>query len=653
MATENPTANKIVRYTLSGALVSGLICLLGCVSFTGMLLLDGGTIYAAIATFFLSGGIEGEVFAQNINSSLFSIFTSDYWENVELDQTLDRFLDNEPSSAFLKEYQALQEYIRKRKKERDYENDLDFKAARKSLALKRRYFKRFILSDAPFNKEEDIFHQELYEEFAALLKKENKNHDKNSIRDEILRIRQQINRKILFSRLAWILYIGAGISSALVGLEVIQSSIIALSTYFAFTISGAALSASVFILAAIGAIGYVLLIHNTITNMIKNDTLRNWARKTRDFFKRKTDESTIKYLCRTIFGALGVTIVLGLAVFTTIATAGTWWHAAKAGAKLIPWISSFARELCAIAVSLMGITSLLFGVVNSLESIKELTRISLHRSWINVKNAIAQYKASENWLQFFNPFRLIITFITIPFRFIVFIGHLFAMGVMADKLDNVPPLATAFIATVYEGTQDAHYFLPEEAHDHAHDEHQMDKHKAEETHDHTEDNNHQHKEHKHKHKHRHDYHDHHHQHTDLIGKFLKLVLSPLYFIAAIWDYACSRFNTPDKHLTFSQALHKSFFGLQQKITHHSEEPLLSEKWTRFETQEALKEVIKKKVSLIAQQTQADKKKSSPLATNSIYIHAHKESINDYQNAYQNAYLKQNQIPCPSLVQAPA
>lgn len=551
---------KFARYSLTALLLTGMVFVTGFLSFSGFLVLNG-SIYLASAAFILGGGVEGEVYAQNINKSLLKLFTAGYWEEVVIENLLDRLFEiqNQHQSDFLQEYKDLQDYVQQLKEDLEHCHNPDTKktlkknirTARKSLKEKKIYFRKFILENDE-TRDRD-FDDELQKAMLFLLdpKEEIKGDQEKTtlIKQEKTRLQQKIRSNIFYSRLAWILNLGAGISCGLVGIEVAQSSIAILVSYFGISISATVLSASIFGLAMVGAIGYMLLIHNTITDMIKDETLKTWAAKIRDFFKYKTDENgqvvekTTGYLLRVIPGLIAVIILVGLGVFATIATAGTWWYAAKAGAQWLPWVSRFASELRAIAVSIMGITTLVFSIKNSLESAEEFIKISLQKSWDNIKNTILLYKAKENWAQFLNPFRLLIILITIPFRFVVFVGHTLSVGLMGDKLDNVDPQATAVLSGVNEWCQDFHYFTPEDNKKHGD-----------------------------------------HVHVDLVGKFLKLALVPLYFVAAAWDYFCSWFNGKDDkdkpQLDSAEAWHKSLDGLHEEPKERAY-PELSEKWKAY------------------------------------------------------------------------
>jgi hypothetical protein len=674
---------KYLRYGLSGLLVTGMVLVTGFLSFTGALVLND-SIYFAIAAFFLAGGIEGEVFAQNISSSLIKIFTGNYLEDVilakKLAQLTKGFDDKHPTSQFLTDYKRLLDYSADLAESHDEAHEQELKKTQRTLKWMRRHFKNFMLNEATSS--EDPFHAEL----TKLVTPADK-----------LALQKEIRKKIWLNRLSWVLNLGAGLSCCLVGLEVAQSSILAVAAHFGLAISGAALSASVFGLALLGAVGYTLLIHNTISNMIQNDTLQKWAKKTITFFSRKgyelsthpepeknqihfkkagtTLEYTLKdpagkiisgclteeelkaqkitltnssnpaelvelnlaalskmisekskvacapreslgrYLGRTALGSLAVGIVVGLGVFATVATAGTWWYAAQAGAKMIPGIASFASEIRAGAVSIMGFTTLIFNVVNSLKSAKELAQISIRETWHQIKDNIQKHKNTENRLQFFNPIRILIKTISIPFKLVTFVGHLVSMGIMGDKLEGVNPNLTTGLNTSSEFLTDFHIIFPEDEHHHSescpqasaeknvvgketppsakpHTHHHGHSHGHSHGYSHGHSHGHSHNKrktvghenaakenqaHEHQHTHSHKHHHHDHTHTDLTGKFLKLALAPLFILSALWDYG---FSDKDSQLTFKQALKKSFSGLPKKT--HIEKPQLSRETLKLE-----------------------------------------------------------------------
>lgn len=460
---------KNLRRALNGLLVTGMVFVTGFLSFTGMLVLYN-SVHLAIASFFLAGGIEGEVYAQNINSSLLKIFTGDYWDEVILEQTLDKLIEN---SSNLEDSLFLNDFFKQRNLVHEMEEDErttaeDLEKAQKHLAAMRLYFKNYIHQTDNEAESQNSENQPFHTELNGALK--NLGFADNRAAREA--IRAQIASKKFYSRLSWALIIGAGISCFFVGLAVAESSLSVLATYFGFAITGAALTTSIFSLAIVGAMGYMFLIHNTITDMLKNETLQEWGHKISDFFSRKSDEhneqpeSIAAYLARVLTGSIFVSLIVGLGIFATVATAGTWWYAAKEGAKLLPLFEKIASALASISVVLMATTTLVFNVVNSLRSLKELLKISLSQNYELAKKTFEKYAKLENFLQLINPFRLIATLISAPFKLAVFVGHLFSMGVMADNLEGVHPLVTAFIVTVNEACQDGHYFLPEDEDSH-------------------------------------------------------------------------------------------------------------------------------------------------------------------------------------------
>lgn len=611
---------KIFHYSSSTLLILGMVLVTGFLSFSGMLLLNS-SIFFAISCFFLAGIIEGEVYAQNIKSSLFKIFTTTYWTDAIIEQTLEELIaaNKDQLPPFLQEYRALQNYIQHLEHHHDHstKNKKLLKDAQRHLKWKRRYFRDFIL-----NKASGPFDKQLEAAFAKLLVKEQVD-DIESLRSNI---HQKINQKIWLSRAAWILNIAAGISCALVGIEVAQSSMAVLISYFGITISGAALSASIFGLAILGALGYTLIIHNTITDIIKNDSVRQWAHKSREFFKRKQQgkisETLARYYLRVILGSIGISIVIGLGVFATIATAGTWWYAAKAGARFISWLTNIASGLRTVAVSLMAITTLLFSLVNSLQTVEELLKVSFHKIKVSFQKLINKYidTPAENLIQRLNPFRFIILTVILPFKYLIFIAHLFSMGVTGDRLNKVPPLVTSVLSAGGEFLEDSHYFFHiDDTTDHHHHNHNDNNHNTA-TAD-QKDNNAisctcSHQESKevtdehHHHKENQEPHTHHHAHGEIIMgtllAFIKIALAPLYLLAISWDWLASKGNSStDKQLTFKLATTKIVHGLTAPKETNLEKPLLSLQTLTYEKEKRIQKIIDQELPQLKENDKID------------------------------------------------
>jgi hypothetical protein len=615
-----PSSEKVknfARKAATGLLMSGMILVTGFISFSGMLVLHS-SVYLAIATFFLAGVIEGEVYAQNISSALLKLFNSHYWEEAVLDKLLSRLTKHHfHQSKFLTDYQKLKEYIAALEDDHTHDKEIKKNLTNAKAQLKARYklFRDSMLSKSQDSNLADelnpILINLLTEEDKQKILKTKQNLAKLSPAQEKILIqhiqvktKKEIDRKILLSRLSGVLTIVAGISCGLVGIEVAQSSLTVLGLHFGIALSGAALTASVFALAAVGAIGYIMLIYNTFSEMIKDDAIQKWTRKIKNFYANSN-------WGEKILGTIGVLLVVGLGVFATIATAGTWWYAAKYGARMIPGVARFASLIRGIVVTLMATTSLLFTVVNSLKSVKELSKISLRKSWINIKHTIAEYWGKENIWQFINPFRFIINLVTLPFKFLTFIGHLFSMGIMGDKLAGVPPLITTLLSTTNEALQDAHYFLTEETYA-AYDIYYcrdgkkapmnsflitggelflinkkglrvpvLNRLELEKIVNITpnqsfisiknsltyETKNSIFEAIYHKIGKKPEHHHHDHTHTDIIGNILKIALFPFYLLSTAWDYGFSQLS--NKPLSFKEARHKSWHGFD--CHHHAPE----------------------------------------------------------------------------------
>lgn len=521
-------SSKMIRTLLTILLTLGVVLFIAALSFSGALAISS-SLFFCFSAVVLSAGVEGLVYEKNIQHSLKKIFKKGYFEQAVLESELKQLLKNKNADdiAFLHDYKnqlACIKYFKNKHKRHE------LKKAKKDLKKMQAYFKEYINNP----KRKEVIYSSGLSQCITDTKR--------------LEILNRIYWVQLYTRLSWIINIAAGLASALVGIGVVKSSLTVLLSLLPFVVPGLALSMTVYGLAILGALGYMFLIHNTLTDMIKNDTLRMWKNKIVDLLHAR-NESRVKHVLR-VSGVLLLTgLIVGFGIFTTLATAGTWWYAAKLGANAIPFIKVAATWMRNITVPIMGITNLLFIINNSYDSVEDVSKISLRKVWNHTVKTVTCYYEQENLLQFINPFRATLLLISLPFKFVMFVGHLVSMGMMGDKLGNIPEAVTAGVNAVSEGLTDTHYLLPESSGHHHH---------------------------------------HHHHHTDIPTFILNVLLSPLYLVSAVWDSAFSLFNLKQPQVTFSQALKKLSDGLEEKPSSDHEEgekPSASYAWELYQQYE--------------------------------------------------------------------
>jgi hypothetical protein len=192
-----------------------------------------------------------------------------------------------------------------------------------------------------------------------------------------------------------------------------------------------------------------------------------------------------------------------------------------------------------------GLSAISFNIQNtseSLEMVDAATRSekSIFKSiYESVAEGWAHVRATENWLQIANPFRLLLKLTLTPLRLLLFLGHLVSMSLTSDRMPGVPQIVSVLVGIISEGFEDAHYFAGQ-------NQEQNDKstkallkeHLGSEA-DHD-------------------------QGTDIPTRFIKIMASPIYFLAAAWDFFASRIpsfdaqGTKREPLSFSKAWNKQF-----------------------------------------------------------------------------------------------
>ena len=297
-------------------------------------------------------------------------------------------------------------------------------------------------------------------------------------------------------------------------------------------------------MAIIAGAAYGMMTYNALTDLINNKTLCKWHKKLQD------DYTNDGLSVRNVFMATITVLLVGLALALTMCTAGTWWTVASNTRPLFEWMKKMPTFVMSIINPvIIAFSALFFNIQNtaqSLEMVDEATRIK-ENPLKQFKNAIVNgYKNlcdNENLLQRINIPRILLKLTITPLRILLFLGHLISIAVTADRMPGIPQIVAALVAFISEGFEDAHYFVGHN-HAHHHDEHLHDEH----------------------------HHDDHHQcsqpintkallkerlgstHThnhnlDIPTLCLKVVASPLYLAAALWDFVFSQRNSTKRNST--------------------------------------------------------------------------------------------------------
>ena len=503
------TIRKALKWALTHLLTGGVVVAIGLLSYCGMLVLFP-SIPLALLAFIFAGLVEGEVFKQNITNGVAQL---KLLGKKGLSHLIERAIDEQVCKAspetiantpFLQDYLTQQAIVK------------SFQHKKLTAAEKKRQAKE----KARLERMRQYWVLRILEESAEPL-------SPHSLIAMVRKTLPALRRKRLLIYVSLPFCVAAGIGFGFATASALNIALLSLSL--------SALTPLVWPLAAVACVGYVFLIYNTVSDIICNETLSKWKHQIAAWFKKGTNkhgekESAWRHGLRVTGIGLLLTLAIGLGVLATLATAGTWWLAVKEGARLLPWLVRGANIIRNIIVPITFFTSLVFVLRNSLESVKHIIHTiqnthpleRLKKRFLNWINSLKQ----------FNPFRFLAEIIAAPFKMLVFIGHLIATGLAGDRtpgLSRSGTVASAVAGALSDGLVDGHYMDPgdhEEEHDHGVTSH----------HDHE-----------HGHDHGHDDHD----HGLLLDAFLKVLLSPLYFLAAVWDFLV----TP---VTFRAALTKNF-----------------------------------------------------------------------------------------------
>lgn len=554
MKTKNTlkSLKKIPYYFALTLLTAGASLILGFLSFSGMYALSPILAFAG-ATFALSVAYEGEIYLQNIKGALAKLFKSNYLEHRLAKEYLSTHFteqsNDEECPQFFKDYKA--ELL---KLDRLNRNILSLTAREHKLhsfypqsSLIKELNKRKKQTKTKLKDMEQWFAQHLFPKstpssqqsnYTSQLQKWLAEHEQDEWQKQLQSRRKHFNFAKGFSALA-ALFMGLGSTYLIVE----AFSVIPFFAPFAFT------PAIILPMAIIAGTAYGLLTYNAITDLINNNTVLKWYNRLKADLKQGVT-------ARNVFMTITASFLVTLAIALTICTAGTWWTIATNARPLFSWMGKMPSFIMGIINPIItGASAIFFNIQNSAESLDMVDAAMRNAKNIlqKVKKAISDdwnhSRQTENGMQLLNPFRILLKLTITPLRVLFFLGHLVSIALTSDRMPGVPQTASALVAIISEGFEDAHYFI---GHEHEDEPHHQDKHQHGHTHPHHADV-------KELLKERLDAGAGHEHGTDIPTVLLHVIFAPIYALATIWDSLSSSFNKPEsnkKVLSLKEAWHK-------------------------------------------------------------------------------------------------
>lgn len=525
---------KIPYYLFIFLLTLGASLTLGLLSFSGMFAL-WPIVPLAGAAFFLATVYEGEIFFQNIKSALNKLLNPNYLRRVLSSHFLLEHFPKDTAEAncpqFFRDYQAqlirLND-LKKACKENRRSTQLKKlkKQAQKALGVMDKWFSEQAIP----NSDHEI--KTPYQKAVADWLQENAKGDALQASYQKQWLQYQVIK--VFSLLSGV-FMGLG-TTYLLSEAVL--TIPFLSTLAASATFGLPMMVVAGVLTVSAGLAYAMISYNSISNMFHNNIMQKWH----DLIKESYAEG---FSFKNSIKALGIVLLLFMAALLTICSAGTWWTVVKNSKPLFNWISRLPFVVMAVINPvIIGLSSTAFNLTNSYETyceIAESAEREQHQKeslWQRIKTFVSKLTENENWMQFFNPCRWLITLFITPIHKILFLGHLVSIGVTTDRVPKVPSSVTAVLGIVAEGFEDYHYFMhTEHHHEHHHFEAQPDadallKARLEngtEGHSHA---------------------------NDIPLQAIKIILSPLYLGAILWDWGFSKCNNKEQQLSLIDACKK-------------------------------------------------------------------------------------------------
>jgi hypothetical protein len=348
------------------------------------------------------------------------------------------------TSSFVASYIMNQQFLKQAKL--DHEKESDIKDAETQLKLLRKLLIKSVVEEGSC---------------------EVLNNEANLSADFINELKEEISRKAVklwALRFGMLFSLGVGLCTGAITFYTFPVVLTALG--LSLTIA----SAVIWPLAILAAISYAILIYNTITDLILNETLSKWWKE----FNREIDQSypikpnVLKYISLVIgksltqfFGKLInwfkfqeqenyfsyiLRMVLSAAVliFGIIAALTTGYTA------FIQLQNYVSLSVCVVTALPLMLSDLLFTLKNSFETVGLLTGISINSLLNPMKNSYKNFKdqiATENYLQcFLHILRIPLKLMLSALKLLIFVSHVIFTSVASDRFFNFPCWLTVFFA---------------------------------------------------------------------------------------------------------------------------------------------------------------------------------------------------------------
>jgi hypothetical protein len=424
---------KCRQFSLS-LLTMGASLILGLLSFGGMYALWPALI-PAFAGFLLSVIYEGEIYSQNLERAFEKLFTQNYFEK----QLANDFLKTQQDNDITPDNDLFSFYA-------DYQWALSGNDT-KTLDELEETFAQQIRAKSFDDTTKSRHAKELYDYLHA-----EQPNDEPSLHEQY---------KTRYGSRKWPL-LGIQLFSVVSSLFMGLGTTYLLVEIFTLVPVLAAIPLTIWPLlitpmAAIAGLAYGLLTYNSMTNFMANNTIVFWYKKLRDDLKENP------FSLKNIGMAITAVCLFAMALTLTICTAGTWWTIAKEVPPLFQWMKRLPTFIMGVINPIvLGLSSVVFNFENTSETLDMLDNgkgVGFRQYWNNFTNSIKYLWANENPLQWLNPFRLIHRFVIMPMEYVFFVGHLFSIGVTADRIPGLSKYISAAIGSISEGFEDVHYFF--------------------------------------------------------------------------------------------------------------------------------------------------------------------------------------------------
>ena len=243
-----------------------------------------------------------------------------------------------------------------------------------------------------------------------------------------------------------------------------QGAIVSIMALFSVTVGTSAAVASGVGIAVLAAVPFAFAIYHTLMGMFNHQKIIAWKKRFTRYLNN-TKVSRFKQIALVVV----VVLAVALTITATVLTAGGWWHAAIAGAKVLTHVGAKAQPiiqaLAKITVPFYALAFFSFSITHSVSSMTRFVKDAVSPFRLLVQRFRAYYK-KNGLAQTLNPFVMVMLMVSVPLKITIFLLHNISEALVNVKVGGGKGVLSAIFIAADDAATEANEVFSGHSHMH-------------------------------------------------------------------------------------------------------------------------------------------------------------------------------------------